>query len=119
VTDVHPRQTARLAARRAQARAQRDDLVAAIDDLRTTRSLTLADDEHDPEGSMVSLDQARDAALLAQTEQTLAELDAAGARLAAGTYGRCEGCGQAIPDGRLEARPEARLCVGCAAAGAR
>ena len=98
-----------------QAREQQASLVAAIDQMRTARSLTSADDEHDPEGSTVSLDQARDSALLVRTEQTLAELVAARERLVAGRYGRCEQCGDPIPDGRLRARPEARLCVSCAA----
>ena len=35
------------------------------------------------------------------------------ARLAAGTYGACEGCGRAIPLARLRAMPAARSCVAC------
>ncbi|WP_211210939.1 TraR/DksA C4-type zinc finger protein [Sporichthya polymorpha] len=34
--------------------------------------------------------------------------------MAAGTYGTCERCGQAIPPARLTARPTARTCVACA-----
>jgi RNA polymerase-binding protein DksA len=34
-------------------------------------------------------------------------------RLEAGTYGKCEGCGEEIPFDRLEAIPSARLCVDC------
>jgi DnaK suppressor protein len=49
-----------------------------------------------------------------QVTQTLAELDAARARLAAGTYGVCERCGRPIAPARLAARPEARLCIDCA-----
>jgi RNA polymerase-binding transcription factor DksA len=30
-----------------------------------------------------------------------------------GTYGICKGCGRRIPPERLEARPEATLCVDC------
>ena len=30
-----------------------------------------------------------------------------------GTYGVCQECGRAIPPERLEARPEATLCVDC------
>ena len=44
------------------------------------------------------------------------ELDAiseARARLAAGTYGTCEGCHRAIPIARLRAMPTARYCVAC------
>lgn len=97
----------------AQAEGQRAALQAAIEDMRIARSLTVADDEHDPEGSMVSLDQARDAALLDRTRQTLGELIAAQERLATDAYGLCERCGRAIPGDRLRARPEARFCVPC------
>ena len=31
-----------------------------------------------------------------------------------GSYGTCEACGGPIPAARLEARPTARTCVGCA-----
>ncbi|MDD4875943.1 MAG: TraR/DksA C4-type zinc finger protein [Dehalococcoidales bacterium] len=32
-----------------------------------------------------------------------------------GTYGLCEGCGQAMDPARLEALPQARLCMSCKA----
>ena len=35
------------------------------------------------------------------------------ARLAADTYGACEGCHRAIPLARLRAMPAARYCVAC------
>ena len=35
-------------------------------------------------------------------------------RLREGTYGRCVGCGDDIPTGRLQARPDADRCVPCA-----
>lgn len=35
-------------------------------------------------------------------------------RIAAGTYGKCERCGQEIPFERLEALSSTRLCVACA-----
>ena len=46
-----------------------------------------------------------------QAREHLADIDAALAKVAAGTYGLCEVCGEPIPDGRLEARPTARTCV--------
>jgi DnaK suppressor protein len=104
-----------LAQRVAELRTQRTALTTAITAMRVARSLTFADDEHDPEGSTVSLDQARDAALLDQTERTLTELIVAQQRIADGSYGVCERCGGAIPTERLQARPEARFCVPCAA----
>jgi len=41
------------------------------------------------------------------------------ARIDAGSFGRCEGCGNWIPRTRLDVLPHARHCAGCAAAGER
>jgi RNA polymerase-binding protein DksA len=35
-------------------------------------------------------------------------------RIDAGNYGDCVKCGEPIAEGRLQARPEAALCIGCA-----
>jgi len=72
------------------------------------------DDEHDPEGSTLAFERARAAALLAEAESTLAELDRALAKLADGTYARCEVCGGAIAPERLDALPATRHCFACA-----
>lgn len=42
-----------------------------------------------------------------------AQVDAALARMDAGTYGRCSGCGGAIPFERLLVFPEAQVCASC------
>jgi DnaK suppressor protein len=52
----------------------------------------------------------------ADLQLTIAEIDAALARLDAGTYGRCTGCQAEIPEERLELRPFARTCVACTSA---
>ena len=49
----------------------------------------------------------------------LADVEEALARLAAGTFGRCEQCGSAIPEGTLTRVPEARYCPACAAEATR
>jgi DnaK suppressor protein len=72
---------------------------------------TNADDEHDPEGTTIAFERSQVDALMRQAREHLAEVDAALARVEAGTYGVCEVCGEPIPDGRLEARPTARTCV--------
>jgi RNA polymerase-binding transcription factor DksA len=41
----------------------------------------------------------------------LTEVRKARRRIAEGTYGTCEVCGERIPDARLEARPWAVRCV--------
>ncbi|WP_308122241.1 TraR/DksA C4-type zinc finger protein [Streptomyces sp. TRM70350] len=46
-------------------------------------------------------------------EQVLRDIDAAFARLQAGAYGMCQGCGKPIPVERLEILPHARCCVPC------
>ncbi len=48
-----------------------------------------------------------------QEKHELDEIDAAQKRLAAGTYGVCEGCGKPIPLTRLRALPTTRYCVPC------
>lgn len=45
---------------------------------------------------------------------SLAEVDRALAKLEDGSYGRCDGCGAAIPAARLEARPATARCIACA-----
>ena len=50
-----------------------------------------------------------------QERHELDEIDAAQTRLAAGTYGVCEGCGRPIPLTRLRALPAARRCKPCQA----
>ena len=63
------------------------------------------------EGTSMAVD--RLAAVSAQ-EHLLAMLDEvrrARQRVADGSYGTCEVCGEPIPEGRLEARPWATRCV--------
>ncbi|HYF72137.1 MAG TPA: TraR/DksA C4-type zinc finger protein [Nocardioides sp.] len=97
------RTTARLA-------ALRGDHRGFVDASRDTN----ADDEHDPEGATIAFEREQVAALVRQAEQHLAQVEAALARLEDGTYGRCAVCGRPIPLERLEVRPTARTCVGCA-----
>ena len=51
--------------------------------------------------------------LLGNEESILAEVDAALARLDAGTFGRCESCKRPIAKERLQAAPHARYCLPC------
>lgn len=58
-------------------------------------------------------EQQRDLALRDHNEQHLAAIDAALARLDAGTYGRCTSCHKPVAPERLEALPWAALCIDC------
>ena len=63
-------------------------------------------------GSMLSEADRTEAILLTargQRDEVLAAL----ARIDEDTYGQCLDCGIEIPEGRLDARPEAARCVGC------
>jgi RNA polymerase-binding transcription factor DksA len=88
----------------------RRDFLGVVDASRDSN----ADDEHDPEGATIAFERSQVDALIRQAETHLTEIDAAYARLAAGTYGVCEVCGRPIAGERLEARPTARTCVRCA-----
>lgn len=105
---------AALAARTAELRrriAQHDAQAAA---LRGQLGSEVTDDEHDPEGTTLSAGWSMLEGTRRAEMAELAEVDAALARLRDGSYGVCEGCGAAIPDGRLQVRPMARRCVACA-----
>jgi DnaK suppressor protein len=63
-------------------------------------------------GTTLSETDRTEAALAAVQSQRRLVMDAL-VRIERGVYGVCADCGKAIPDGRLDARPEAARCVGC------
>ena len=73
----------------------------------------IADEDGFGEGDTLSVERDRLALVAAEAQTRVAEIDAALSRVDAGTYGTCESCGQPIPEARLEALPEATLCVAC------
>ncbi|HWJ10332.1 MAG TPA: TraR/DksA C4-type zinc finger protein [Nocardioides sp.] len=104
----------RLEAEREEAVRRLAGLTGQFDEVVAASRDTNADDEHDPEGATIAFERSQLAALVAQVRERVADVDAALDRLAAGTYGVCEVCGQPIPEARLEVRPTARTCVSCA-----
>jgi len=48
-------------------------------------------------------------------KEQLAEVEHALKKFEEGTYGRCDNCGQPIDPARLEALPQANLCLRCKA----
>jgi RNA polymerase-binding transcription factor DksA len=77
-------------------------------------TVLVPDDEHDAEGSTIGFERARVAALLAQSQRRVADLEAAVERVRAGTYQSCERCGGDIGILRLEALSATRVCRCCA-----
>lgn len=71
----------------------------------------------DPDSSERAVQMEDDQALEGQAaviSNDIASVRRALERIAEGTYGECARCGQEISAGRLEARPEAALCIDCA-----
>jgi DnaK suppressor protein len=103
------------AARLQEERARTLDLLAALSrDVAGIIAATAdsnADDEHDPEGATIAFERSQATTMVVQARRRLDEIEAALARIAAGTYGTCEVCGVPIPEERLVARPFARTCV--------
>jgi DnaK suppressor protein len=54
-------------------------------------------------------------ALVKRLEESLNEVEHALQKYEAGTYGLCDSCGQPIEQARLEAIPQASLCMKCKA----
>jgi len=90
---------------------KRDELIASVkgEDVLST-SLQTPDAV---EFAVKALEQDVSAATLELRTRMLKEIDGALDRVESGTYGECEGCGEAINPERLKAIPWARYCVPC------
>jgi DnaK suppressor protein len=76
-------------------------------------------DEESGEGDTLSVERERDLALSASARQSVDEIERALARMDRGDYGLCERCSKKIAPARLEALPQAALCIECASRLAR
>ncbi len=65
------------------------------------------------EGAIADADDEREVALLSRTQHELDAVNAALQRLESGTFGVCARCAATIEPARLQALPEARLCLNC------
>jgi DnaK suppressor protein len=84
----------------------------------TSRSMEDAVDEdgndsHLADSASETLDREMELSLEDNAEHLLESIDAALARIDAGTYGNCERCGKPIASDRLEALPWATKCIEC------
>lgn len=72
--------------------------------------------EEGGEGASTASERGHIEALRSQLLVRLQAVDDAVARLDAGAYGVCQACGGPIGEARLEAMPDATLCVSCKSA---
>jgi DnaK suppressor protein len=68
---------------------------------------------HMADDATEAFEQAKDLSVRTRLEDTLHEVEDALKKFEQGTYGVCESCGCKIDWARLEAKPEARLCIKC------
>lgn len=71
----------------------------------------LAYDDNFADSGQVAAELGENLALAAQLREQLDDIENALTKLDGGTYGRCEVCGEAIGEARLEAMPAARFCI--------
>lgn len=103
---------------------ERGRIEHAINGLRDGHPGSMEDEAEEVNGSLdtndigdtasITLGREIDYTLGEHSQAVLGEIDAALARIEAGTYGMCTNCGKEISVGRLEAYPWASLCIDCA-----
>ncbi len=90
-------------------RTQGDQAVTPVDPLLDSDGVS----SHQADNADAVSDFERNQAIIANSRLLLAQVNAALARLDAGTYGTCERCGKPIEPRRLAALPYAMLCRDC------
>lgn len=89
---------------------ERKHLSEELERLRT--SITFSQDRRDEEANEY-YELEKQLILRTQIEDSVGEVCEALRKLEQGTYGLCENCGRQINPERLEAMPQARLCLAC------
>jgi DnaK suppressor protein len=86
-----------------------EDTSASMEDLSDEDGV----DSHPADSASETLSREIELTLEDNADRLLAAIDGALERLDAGTYGKCESCGQQISGERLEALPYATKCIDC------
>jgi DnaK suppressor protein len=109
----------------AELKAVRDQLSAEADELRSDIARTESDiasrltdatgdaGDDQADAGAKTFEREHELALTHNARELLAQTEHALDRIAAGTYGTCESCGEPIGKARLQAFPRAVLCVSC------
>lgn len=97
-------------------KAKLEALLAELEARQTRIAEDLAEPLN-PDSSEQAVEMEDDASLEGQgslVAKEIASVKRALGRIADGSYGECVRCGEVIAPARLEARPEAALCIDCA-----
>ncbi len=89
----------------------REQLVQQIRELTPGHDVSLDFDADFADRAQVAAEQDENRSLAGSLQQQLVQIDAALARIEAGTYGLCEVCGDAISEARLEVMPATPRCI--------
>lgn len=100
----------RLRERRAELEARRAELTRAPE-----RGSGISFGKRVGDGTIEAVSRLNDVGVVDSLNASAERVERALAKLAEGTYGVCDVCGNEIPAARLEAQPESAVCVNCAA----
>ncbi len=109
---------------RSRLESEQKRLIGELEQLKTNGRPTEVRREGSPFGkreeeATESFELEKRLALEKQIKDHLAEVEHALRKFDEGTYGLCDNCGQPINPARLEALPQANLCVNCKAKNAK
>lgn len=106
----------RLEEEKSRLEEQIEDYERDLEEARLTESSSdRSPDPGNAEASSMKLEYAKELSIEQNTLDLLRKVDRALERVAAGSYGICESCGNSIPVERLDVLPYSTLCVECAA----
>jgi DnaK suppressor protein len=96
--------------------AERERVITALATMREDGQRTMDEEVGVPGGvgadtASITFERELGSGLEEGAQQSLDRIDRALARIAEGTYGICERCGEPIGRERLEVRPSATLCI--------
>jgi DnaK suppressor protein len=103
---------------------EKSEMLGKLDQLRALGQPSVDGKEGSPfgkreEGADEASELEKRLALERRLEESLNEVEHAIQKYEAGTYGLCDSCGQPIEQARLEAMPQATLCLKCKASQAK
>ncbi|MCU1453564.1 MAG: hypothetical protein JWN46_1710 [Acidimicrobiales bacterium] len=96
---------------RADLEHSRDELRERLSELTTDGSAAQDFDDGFADSAQVAAEQGENASLAASLREQLEDAETALRRIAEGTYGLCEVCGEPIVEARLEVMPATSRCI--------